>query len=239
MADTTISNLGALGVTDDAVLIPVVDSSGGSPVTRKMTVEQLLTHAGFDRVTGGLTVDTGQVSVLGGAGTARNIHFGDAAASFPAPDESHLRFTWQLDSVGNMRLLNRNWDGSILGTPFYIHRSTGNVSVGGELSPNSSFHMQGSLSRDVDSKALSFTAGVLDQVVLCNTASGSITVTLPDASTCKGREYTFKDTGNATANPVSIVTSLSQLIDGQLTQSINNSYGVLTLISDGANWFLI
>lgn len=77
-----------------------------------------------------------------------------------------------------------------------------------------------------------------DEVILCN-AAGAISVTLPAATGgVIGKLITVKDTsGNASTNAITV--SGAQTIDGAASKTINSNYGVLRLISDGANWFTV
>ncbi len=78
-----------------------------------------------------------------------------------------------------------------------------------------------------------------DSIVFVDTSTLRV-LYLPDATKCLGQVITIKDnTGNASTNPITINTILSQNIDGSLITSINSNYGVLRLISNGTNWRLI
>lgn len=91
----------------------------------------------------------------------------------------------------------------------------------------------------VVSKTGTYTALITDSVILCNTSGGAFTVTVPAASTCKGRVYIVKDSGGAAgANNITIATSGGN-IDGTATKLIAANYGSLRVVSDGTNWFTI
>ena len=77
-----------------------------------------------------------------------------------------------------------------------------------------------------------------DYLILCN-KSGAMNVTLPDPTLTTGRTFVIKDiTGNAQANPITIVRHGSEMIDG-LTASyvLNANNGWVKLTSDGTNWW--
>jgi parallel beta-helix repeat protein len=84
----------------------------------------------------------------------------------------------------------------------------------------------------------SYTMLAYDDVVLCN-QSGAIAITLPAATGgVIGKVITVKDkAGNANTNNITI--SGAQNIDGAASKVINTAYGVLRIISDGANWFTV
>ena len=63
---------------------------------------------------------------------------------------------------------------------------------------------------------------------------GGYTVTLSGPE--KARKIIIKDeAGSAGTSPITVVGT----IDGTADYTINTSYGSLTLISDGSNWFVI
>lgn len=91
----------------------------------------------------------------------------------------------------------------------------------------------------VVAKTGAYTATTTDSVILCNTSGGAFAITLPNATTCKGKTYTIKDSANsAAANNITVNTNGGN-IDGAATQIINTNYGIVTVISDGTNWFTI
>jgi hypothetical protein len=91
----------------------------------------------------------------------------------------------------------------------------------------------------VTSEGITGTLLPSQEVVLATT--GGITLTLPSAITeGSGKLFYVKDSGgNATANPITIDANGSETIDGSLTLQLTQNYDSVSLISDGANWFLI
>jgi hypothetical protein len=75
------------------------------------------------------------------------------------------------------------------------------------------------------------------ETVLANAASGSFTVTLPDA-TKTSNFYTVKKTDSST-NTVTISTTSSQTIDGGSSAVLKVQYVAITLVSNGSNWFVV
>ena len=64
------------------------------------------------------------------------------------------------------------------------------------------------------------------------------TITLRAARGRAGRVYIIKDeSGGAAAHPITVKTQCGETIDGAETRRINANYGVLRVISSGANWF--
>jgi len=74
-------------------------------------------------------------------------------------------------------------------------------------------------------------------LVLVNTTSGSVTVTLPAAADCKGRVYQFKKT--VAANTVTLDPAGTETIDGAATLAWTTQYQSYTLCSDGSGWHII
>jgi hypothetical protein len=88
------------------------------------------------------------------------------------------------------------------------------------------------ITRSINSISISTAAGnasSTDYVYLC---SGTLTLTLPDA-TANTNMYTVKNVGTGT---VTINTTSSQTVDGNLTIVMPVQYTAVDLISDTANW---
>lgn len=65
--------------------------------------------------------------------------------------------------------------------------------------------------------------------------SGTTTITLPTAVS-NINSYTIKNVG---AGTVTLATTSAQTIDGSTTASLPVRYTSLTVVSDGANWYII
>lgn len=68
-----------------------------------------------------------------------------------------------------------------------------------------------------------------------NATSGNVAVTLPTAVTNTGKVFNFKRM-DGSGNTVTINTTSSQTIDGELTKTLVSQYESLTLYSNGTNW---
>jgi hypothetical protein len=74
------------------------------------------------------------------------------------------------------------------------------------------------------------------ELIICNTTDGNVTVNLPPANESKGKKYYFIKT----ANPhVVTISGGSYNINGSSATTINSLYGSKTIISDGAQWYII
>jgi hypothetical protein len=74
------------------------------------------------------------------------------------------------------------------------------------------------------------------ELIICNTTDGNVTVNLPNATESKGKKYYFMKT--ATAHVVTI-SGGSYNINGSSSTTIHQQYGSKTIISDGAQWYII
>ena len=97
--------------------------------------------------------------------------------------------------------------------------------------------INGSFATKVDVVSANTTLGVNHHVVLVNASNGARTITLPNATTCAGRQYVIKKIDSST-NAVTIAPQSGQTIDGQANISITAQYDYRKVVSDGANWYL-
>jgi hypothetical protein len=116
-----------------------------------------------------------------------------------------------------------------------IKKGTGFIGISNS-SPNSTLSIGGSISGNIRTVSVSDTIKDKDYVIFA-APSSNITLTLPAASNCIGRMYIIKKTIN-NSSTVTIV-SASGNIEGQTQQVLTNQYQMITIISDGANYFLI
>jgi hypothetical protein len=85
----------------------------------------------------------------------------------------------------------------------------------------------------INTVTANYTVSSTDEIVV-QTTSGT-TTTLPSAIGLNGRKFTIK---NASAGDITINTTSSQTIDGQLTQ-ILSTYNSINVVSDGTNYYII
>jgi hypothetical protein len=74
------------------------------------------------------------------------------------------------------------------------------------------------------------------ELIICNSTEGNVTINLPNATESKGKKYYFVKT--ATAHVVTI-NGGAYNINGAATTTINQLYGSKTIISNGAQWYII
>lgn len=87
-------------------------------------------------------------------------------------------------------------------------------------------------------KFLSTTATVTGGAVFfCDATGGNFTITLPDAETYPERVLTFKLI--SATNTVTIDADSPQTLDGTTGVTLATQYEYVTVVSDGADWFII
>lgn len=85
------------------------------------------------------------------------------------------------------------------------------------------------------SKTASYAVTAADDNVLCDCASGAITLTLPAAASNSGKVLHVKKI-DSSANRVTVDGNSSETIDGTTTRVIGVQNDTLTIMSDGTNW---
>ncbi|MEO8583173.1 MAG: tail fiber domain-containing protein [Flavitalea sp.] len=104
------------------------------------------------------------------------------------------------------------------------------------ITPNSTLEVRGSVALSIRTFTSSTSLDINDYYAAF-TGTTDITVSLPDATTCTGRAYWIKNASATIPVPVVTVnTTSSQMIDGQLTAVLDESYEAVRVISDGTGW---
>ncbi len=117
-----------------------------------------------------------------------------------------------------------------------FNSSKGNAQVGiGTTTPLSTFEVNGSNGQTVTTVTSDLTLDATHSVIICNNGTIEKTITLPTAIGSKGRIYSIKRGETSTAN-ITIVTSSSQMIDGEINLILTQAKEAVTLISDGSDW---
>lgn len=106
-------------------------------------------------------------------------------------------------------------------------------------------YIKGSLVRGIKpfgqaltSKTADYTVTANDEIILVDSSGGLVTLTLPAVSGLSGKTYTIVKT-DAAAIAVVIDGNSAELISGQLTQAIQEQFGVMRIICDGTAWYII
>lgn len=85
-------------------------------------------------------------------------------------------------------------------------------------------------------KSASYVATNNDCVIAC---TGPITITLPTAVGNTGKVFYIKKMNTGTSTDITIDTTSSETIDGELTQTVTKQYTTISVVSTGAAWIII
>lgn len=76
-----------------------------------------------------------------------------------------------------------------------------------------------------------YTPAALETYLLVDTSAGAVTINLPAAAARNGLPLTIKDgTGNAAANPISVVPNGAETIDGLAPYPIDSNFAAVQLV---------
>lgn len=88
--------------------------------------------------------------------------------------------------------------------------------------------------------AVDYTALTSDVYIGVTNTAAARTITLYAASGNSGKVLVIKDeSGGAATNSITVDANAAELIDGAATKVINANYGSISLVCDGANWYVI
>jgi len=90
----------------------------------------------------------------------------------------------------------------------------------------------------VVTKTANYTATIYDNTILCDATTGAITIDLPTAVGNSGVKLNIKKI-DSSVNIITIDANGSEKIDADLTKTIANQWTSITIISNGANWYII
>jgi hypothetical protein len=109
----------------------------------------------------------------------------------------------------------------------------------GTTSPNSTLDVRGSFSTKYRSITGSTTASTDNLIAYTGTTAA--TITLPNATTCSGREYWIKQASTTVPTPTLTISAVSsQTIDGAGTSwTLDEPNEVVRIVSDGTNWIIL
>lgn len=102
--------------------------------------------------------------------------------------------------------------------------------------PSSALPAGGALAAQT-TKTANYTALSTDYFIFGDATAGNITITLPTAVGLAGKTLVVKKI-DASANTVTLDGNSTEVIDGSLTQVISTQYVSLSIVSNGANWFI-
>ena len=137
---------------------------------------------------------------------------------------------------GAILFMNASGDVAQNNSNFYFDATNYRLSVGAGTSPNSTITDGGSFAAGIGTVTASYTASVSDYTILCNATS--LTISLPQASGCKGRMYVIKNISSSGSVTLAGYNG-SDKIDGSPKYYLTSQYKYVTVQSDGSNWFII
>lgn len=114
--------------------------------------------------------------------------------------------------------------------------SSGNTTFN-TLTSSISLVANGSLFLKSTAKSASFSADTASVAYVCNTAGGSITMTLPAVASSTGQVYYIKKTG--ASNSLIVDGASSETIDGATTLTATADDAALLFFCDGSEWHTI
>lgn len=136
------------------------------------------------------------------------------------------------------------WNGTTWTANSLIFNEFASLEVGiNTATPHSTLHVNGSFAVNLSTFTAtvdlgSGTNGDAKTIVL-NNAAGA-TVTLPSAVGIEGREYNIKKISNTGGGrDVTIDGAGAETIDGATTFTLGKQWEAITVVSDGANWFIV
>jgi hypothetical protein len=137
------------------------------------------------------------------------------------------------------------WVSTSVITPHLYVSTNGNTGIG-LANPHSKLQVSGAIATalvNLDSSVITnYTVTNNDSVIIGNTTSAHIYITLPSAVGIKGRQYFMKNIGT-NGFVISVYTTNSETIDGLNYPNSGDlevsDWESVRLVSDGANWFIL
>jgi len=226
---TQVSTLTFTAVPSDNQTVTI----GGKVYRFKISV------SGNDDLDGNVKIGTGVSSSLNHLVDAINLNLvtrGDKYANLmrPNPEETLIAtrgsgLTMDIKSIEELGTTTTIGSAAWIGTT----TSIGDVNIGGN-----GININGSISVNVNSVSLNYTAKPDDHIILVDALSGNITISLPKVSAASGRIYTIKKI-DTSSNKVIIDANLIEVIDDILTKEIIETNQSITVVSDGFKWWII
>ncbi|MCH8839041.1 MAG: hypothetical protein IIA60_14815 [Candidatus Marinimicrobia bacterium] len=170
---------------------------------------------------------SGVGSIVAGGSNNSAVGGYSYAAGFRAKGNHGGTFVWA-DSSGNTDFASTAVDQ-------FLIRAAGGVGIGTASPIAGTLSLGGGLVVNVVTKTAAYTATTSDRVILCNPGTPFI-VTLPAASSVTGLLLTIKHIGSA--NIVTIEPNGTESIEESTTYDLDPAT-VVTIVSDGTNWWII
>ncbi len=135
----------------------------------------------------------------------------------------------------------RNYQGGVISGNQSI-ACANDVLFSGTASSTTHLYMAANSFTTVLAKSAAYTMTIANEFIEVNAASAPVTITLIDARLIPGQVRKVAKIDAVTGNAVSVASVLNQTISGtngtSSPRTITTQWQVLTLLSDGANWFV-
>lgn len=127
--------------------------------------------------------------------------------------------------------------GGAAGSSYTLTLPTTGGTVGQNVRTDGSGGLSFEYPYKVTSKTTTYTATGDEAVILCSTAGGAWTLTLPAAASFTNKAFYIKKT-TSDANALTIDGNGSETIDGATTYLLRSQYECVMIVSDGSNWYV-
>jgi hypothetical protein len=234
---------GATGIFGE---LGVWDGTRWSGVRGNSGTSNMPAVTGFQTIAGGVSAYFNERVGIGTSTPTTNLHIVSTATSLITAEGNNTNAIIEINntsaSATNYTGIRMNKNGVeqwLIGTsgvnangdfairrpalvPFTILQSNGNVGIG-TTAPTSVIHINGSEAGSITNITATTTLNATHHKVLVSNGATNITITLPDALTCLGREYVISRAAGSTGS-ITIVGTGNQI------QALNGTLGATTSI---------
>jgi len=165
----------------------------------------------------------------------------DASAAFRSPSGT-MSFDSNADGTADMTLTTSALavgQGLSPSTNLHIQGNamiTNDMVVGSSSAGNSTLHVNGSFGTGMETLSDNVTIGNVN-LVLADSSSGNITLTLPYAGNVTGRRYTVKKT--STSNEVVLSGGTTNIDSGGFIVLTSGNMAYVNVASNGSQWYIV
>jgi hypothetical protein len=186
--------------------------------------------------------------VIGPAIQARTANTADVGSYIFQALDRNANYTFSIEQNGGLRwgaASRKEMDTNLYRGASRTLKTDGSLVVGDAVSvgtpgTTSTLHVGGSQSVQRTAVAADYAVTDGDYYVAVTDTTAERIVTLPAALRKTGRVHVIKDeSGRAAEHPIVVKAQPGETIDGAGSVKIGTNYGVLRIISNGQNWFVM